>query len=713
MSHKKMLRRPVICLIFLCPHLLMATNLFTSTTAYALENELRAGAAAVDISPTTFPIAVNGGFTASYADKVNSPLHARAIVAGQGESQVAIVVVDSCMMSRTFLDEVKTMSSKQTGIASDHIVISATHTHTAPASMSCLGTDADPEYQAYLRIKIVEAIAAAKANLEPAKVGWGSIDASDYMAIRRWILRPDRMAKDPFGNTTVRANMHAGRNWDDVTGESGPEDPELAMIAFQTLSGDPIAILSNLSMHYFSGVQAVHADYFGLYCDQLQQRLAVKRPDTKPMVAIMSHGCSGDVWRMDYTKETDVQFETIAIERYTEGLLELTMQAYKEIKFDSAPVLRMAEVRVPLSYRMPDEQRLQWAQQIVEKMGERLPVTAEEVYAREQLYLHEMKSTEVVVQALRLGEIAIATTPTETYALTGLKIKLQSPLARTMVFDLAGGGDGYIPPPEQHHLGGYNTWPARSAGLEVNAEPKIVEAALQLLERVSDTPRRKYKQTRGPSTEATLAKHPLAYWRLDEFSGPQAIDSSQHGANAFYEPGVAFFLEGPRSDLYNQLNEKNRACHFAGGRMRASIERLPTNYTISLWIWNGMPVEARDITGWFYSRGNDFGRPEGAEQLGIGGIGDHKGKLILQIGNEQILGGNTPIGRWQWHLVRLTRTPEAIEVYLDDHLSPEIRTKLNGTETPWSTDLFFGGSSEGKFNWEGRLDEIVVLGNEE
>ena len=40
------------------------------------------------------------------------------------------------------------------------------------------------------------------------------------------------------------------------------------------------------------------------------------------------------------------------------------------------------------------------------------------------------------------------------------------------VIELANGGDGYIPPPEQHLLGGYNTWPARSAGLEVGAEPR-------------------------------------------------------------------------------------------------------------------------------------------------------------------------------------------------------------------------------------------------
>jgi len=29
----------------------------------------------------------------------------------------------------------------------------------------------------------------------------------------------------------------------------------------------------------------------------------------------------------------------------------------------------------------------------------------------------------------------------------------------------------YFPPPEQHHLGGYSTWEARTAGLEEQAEP--------------------------------------------------------------------------------------------------------------------------------------------------------------------------------------------------------------------------------------------------
>src|SRR5204863_4557611 len=103
------------------------------------------------------------------------------------------------------------------------------HAHSAPASMGCLGTDADPAYVPFLRDKIVEAIAAAQKNLEPARVGFAKGDAANFTALRQWIRRPDRIVEDPFGNMTVRANMHAGRNWGDVTGEAEPKDTELSV----------------------------------------------------------------------------------------------------------------------------------------------------------------------------------------------------------------------------------------------------------------------------------------------------------------------------------------------------------------------------------------------------------------------------------------------------------------------------------------------------
>ena len=399
--------------------------------------------------------------------------------------------------------------------------------------MGCLGTDADPSYVTYLRARIGDALAAAEANLEPAQVGWAVENAEKFTALRRWIRRPDRIAEDPFGNPTVRANMHSGSNWDNVTGESGPEDPDLSLISFQSTDGRPIAVLANFSMHYFSGQQPLSADYFGLFSEGLAAQMP-KHDNSPPFVGMMSHGCSGDIWRRDYTQPAESQIPHKTIESYTQGLLKIAMKAYRSITYREDVDLAMAESRLNLKYRVPDKQRLEWARRIVEEMGDRLPKTRTEVYAREQIILHERQSTEIVVQALRIGDIGIATTPTETYALTGLKLKLQSPLLKTMVIELANGGDGYIPPPEQHFLGGYNTWPARSAGLEVQAEPRIVETALQLFEKVAAKPRRPFQQSRGPAVKTLLKAKPAAYWRLDEFAGPHAVDSSGHHRHAMY-----------------------------------------------------------------------------------------------------------------------------------------------------------------------------------
>lgn len=674
--------------------------------------ELRAGAAIVNVSPTTFPVLVNGGMLSRSAVQVRTPVQARSIVLDDGQQRLAVVVVDSCMMPRHLLDDVKALAAQRTQIRADRMLISATHTHAAPASMGCLGTDADLDYVPILREKLVEGIAAAEANLQPARVGWAVANAAEFTAVRRWIRRPDRIADDPFGNPTVRANMHAAGDWDDVTGESGPEDPDLSLIAFQARDGRPIAVLANFSMHYF-GDQPLSADYFGLFCGGLKSRLEKKSDNSRPpFVGIMSHGCSGDIWRRDYTKPASSRGDDPSIESYTQGLLKIALKAYAGIEYLDDADLAMAEARLHLKYRVPDRQRLEWARRIVEEMGDRLPKNTTEVYAREQIILHERQSTEVVVQALRIGNMAIATTPTETYALTGLKIKLQSPLERTMVFDLANGGDGYIPPPEQHLLGGYNTWPARSAGLERQAEPKITETALQLLERVTGSPRRAFQQSSGPATRAVLEAGPVAYWRLDEFAGPRAVDSSGRGSDAFYEPGVVFFLEGPRSDHYCTGGEKNRAAHFAGGRLRSRIGNLRDQYSVALWFWNGMPVDAREVAGWLFSRDRDHGLSPHGDHLGIGGA-SHPGKLIFFHGDDEAaagpLAGVTEVPRWSWSHVVFVRDGDNVRIHLNGDSQPEIET-ASPVDFPTPFDrLFFGGRSDNESNWEGRLDEIAVF----
>lgn len=672
-------------------------------TVHPLHAEFKAGAAVVDISPPKLPVLVNGGMLSRYVDKINTRVHARAIVATDGKTDIAIVVADSCMMSREVLDDAKKLAAAKTGILADHMLISATHAHSTPASMGCLGTDPDPSYVPFLKEKLVEAISTAQAAMVPARIGFAKADAAEFTALRQWIRRPDRLAEDPFGNKSVRANMHAGRNWDDVTGESGPEDPDLSLISFQTKDGKPLAVLANFSMHYF-GDKDISADYFGLFSDGLKQRID---PEGN-MVGMMSHGCSGDIYRVDY-KVPEKDRPKPTINEYTNGLLDIAMKAYAGIKYEDQPTLAMTETRMPLKYRTPDKQRLEWAQRVVAEMGDRLAKTPTEVYAREQIILNERQQTEIVVQALRLGDIGIATTPNETYAITGLKIKAASPLPHTMVIELANGGDGYIPPPEMHAWGGYNTWAARSAGLEVDAEPKIAGAAIAALEVVADKSRREWKLSDGMAAKAVLAMKPAAYWRLNEFTGPVAADASPHHHDAVYERDVAYYLEGPKSAGFCANGEVNRAPHLVGARIRSRHPDLGSQYTVSLWFWNGMPNDGRGTSGWLFSRGQDHGLGMFSDHLGIGGKSGNTGKLIFFSGtnDKSPIAGKTEIPRWQWQHLVLVRDKKKVRAYLNDALEFETESVIDPLKVPG--EFFFGGRSDSDSNWEGRIDEIAVF----
>ena len=81
------------------------------------EGPYRAGAAAVDITPTAFPVRVNGGFLEKTAAQANDRLKARALVIGNGHERVAICVVDTCMLPRELIDTAKTAAAQACGIA--------------------------------------------------------------------------------------------------------------------------------------------------------------------------------------------------------------------------------------------------------------------------------------------------------------------------------------------------------------------------------------------------------------------------------------------------------------------------------------------------------------------------------------------------------------------------------------------------------------------
>ena len=654
--------------------------------------ELRAGAAKVDVTPTVLPVIRNGGFLEATDNKINDPLYARCLVLDDRVIRLAIVVVDSCMLPIDLCDEAKRLASEKTGIPFDRILISATHSHSAPSSMNyCLGTRADPRYTKFLPAKIAESIIAANKNLQTAKAAWGRVDAAEFTACRRWSFIRGQELTDPFGGKTVRANMHPGYRNANAVGPTGPDDPWLSFLSVQESNGRPLAVLGNFSMHYFSGHNGVSADFAGAFSEGLAKRLKKNEEDT--FVGIMSQGTSGDLWWGDYSLN---KAQSWSMHNYVNKLVELVSDQLSKHEHKTDVPLGFAESRIELFRRTPDAGRLKWANELLEKMNENRPRNLPEVYAEQAVWISNNPVEEVPLQVVRIGELGITAIPCEVYGLTGLKLKSASPLPLTFNISLANGASGYIPPAEQHLLGGYTTWPARTAGLEVNAESRIVEEVIRLLEKVYGKRRKIYSEPSSTFSETVMVEKPTAYWRLGEQGGNIATDTTGNGNHALYQGGLGFHVPGlyPTGKSEDHLS---RAVHFAGGRIHASVP-YSNSFTTQFWFWNGIIKKDTLVN-------NTLADINGLKISLINTPDESVSKLRVKEGELEISG----IEPRRWHLLSVIIKPKLLEIWLNgvQYL------KMKVTDIPPDPNkkmiLVFGGSHDNKIDFHGDLDEIAFF----
>ena len=314
----------------------------------------RAGAPAIDVSPRTFPVLVNGGFLQNSATKLNDPIFAKCLVLDDGTTRLAIVVVDSCMMPRELIDRAKAIAREKTGIPTERMLISATHTHSAPAAMGALGMPA--------RCRLCRDSAGPdrrgdrarrpQPRAGPRRLG-GRSTITEHTFCRRWIRRPDRMLDDPFGKRTVRANMHPGYQNPDAIAPSGPVDPALTVLSVQSRSGPAdrrAGQLLDALLRRDTGL--------GRLLRPVRRRPGPadrrrEQAEHRPFVAIMSQGTSGDQMWMDYGRPK----KDPGLDAYADAVAASADQAYRAIAYHDYVPLAMAETtldpRPPRARRGP------------------------------------------------------------------------------------------------------------------------------------------------------------------------------------------------------------------------------------------------------------------------------------------------------------------------------------------------------------------------
>ena len=420
---------------------------------------LRAGAAAVDITPTDFPVNMPGGFSANMAEKAHDPFHSRALVLDDGSTTLALVVVDVLGAGPDVLNEAKAIAAEKTGMTPDKMLISSTHTHSGP-SVNTRSEKAAAYYQRFVA-GIADSIIQAHAALKPAAVGAAAHPLPDEVFNRRWYLKPGKMPLNPFGRLD-KVKMNPGTSPDVIDQPAGPTDPDISIISVQDAKKRQIALYANYSLHYVGGAPKgeMSADYFGEFARLMPSRV---RGDEN-FVAMMSNGTSGDINNIPFgvTRPPREPFEQIRI--VAQKAADTAWLAHRKIdKHQSDVRLGMLQREITLKYRRPSAQDAAEAKGVLavkyKEAIEKLPRLAQN-YARSVVNAAEREEDTITVQlqALRIGDIAVCGIPFETFVEIGLDLKKRSPFPQTIVVGLANGRHGYLPTPEQHKLGGYETW---------------------------------------------------------------------------------------------------------------------------------------------------------------------------------------------------------------------------------------------------------------
>jgi hypothetical protein len=213
-----------------------------------------------------------------------------------------------------------------------------------------------------------------------------------------------------------------------------------------------LALVANYSLHYVGGTGAgdVSADYYGAFANRATERLSAERLDP-PFVAIMSNGTSGNINNINFREKAEAREPYVQIRKVADLVSAEAARVAGEVEYRADVPIAIREERLRLGRRATPKDEVARAKHILSQAKGGSLQGVEQIYARETVLLNEYPPyVETIVQALRIGDLGIATSPCETFVETGLAIKAGSPLKPTFTIELANDYCGYLPTAEHH-----------------------------------------------------------------------------------------------------------------------------------------------------------------------------------------------------------------------------------------------------------------------
>ncbi|MCD6231294.1 neutral/alkaline non-lysosomal ceramidase N-terminal domain-containing protein [Candidatus Aerophobetes bacterium] len=429
-----------------------------------------AGAAKVNITP---PVgAPLSGYTVrkDVSQGIHDDLYAKALVLDNGEKVLAIVTTDLLGFYDNFVDKVRNLIKKQTGIDKNNILISATHTHSAPDTLYGLysqGRSSD-SWMDVLAQKIAGCVYMAWRNRKEARIGTGK--GSVQIGVNR---------RNPDGK---------------------PIDPEVGVLRVDDIEGNLMAVVINYTCHAVvlgPDNLLISADYPG-YTMRMIEKLKGEN-----VVAMFTNGAEGDI---NTGHSADISgiggcipgrtFERA--EKLGNILGGEVLKVLEQIKVSPKVHLDVKKKIVELPLKtLPSleeaEKELKKKASTLNKLkkASREEITRakiEKFYAeitlsmvREIEDLGLRKTMKAEIQAMRLNDTILIAFPGELFVEIGLEIKKDSDFKNTFIVGLANGEIGYIPTHQAFVEGGYESISTKFTG---EAENIIKDTVLKLIKEI-------------------------------------------------------------------------------------------------------------------------------------------------------------------------------------------------------------------------------------
>jgi hypothetical protein len=430
----------------------------TSAAAQARRDgaAFRVGAAKVDITPSESELPKN---SLGVLDR----LYARAIVLDSGTSTAALITIDAGGVPTPLWETVTRQLESELKIAAANVLLTATHTHSA-------GGARGPDYAQ----KIVESVRMARQRLTPARLGYGT--GVSYINVNRQIVDPK-----------------TGRWWEGPNYD-GPSDKTVAVLKFETVAGEPIAVYYNYAVHAVLAGQLdqVSADIPGAASRYIEQSFDDR------IVAAWSSGAAGDQNPIYYQQTYDLR--EIRIKEYaTRGVdISNAMPPGGEgLDRNNPTVVRLMNQQRQMVSSMGQflGEEVLHVMRGIERMDAVVPVhgsfTTVSCPGRERTNqgragfegtYADGSPVEMRLGLLRLGDVMLGAVNAEVFNPIAQRLKKESRYKATMMATLTNGSarSGYIPDDESF---GKYTFEVLSSRLKPGcAESAIVNGLLGLIE---------------------------------------------------------------------------------------------------------------------------------------------------------------------------------------------------------------------------------------